>query len=176
MSLVIPGMARPSNLHLSPEQVKSVELDADAYDWMKRLPEEVIGGERLFVVIHEDHPRPYVIMEHADDGSDMFVLRTDHLGADTLETLRRAVKIPLHQRLAEFEKAEAKAEQERQEAEHADLYERIGGPLYRDLHRYGFAHGRAESFRPMNATARRSRAAESKRRKRNALGVKGLRV
>jgi hypothetical protein len=145
MSLIIPASARPSNLHLAPHQVR-FELDGETLHWLEHLPEEVQDGDRLFVVIHEDHPEPFVVMEHADDGTDMFVLRTDRLDAKTYETLRRARFIPLHKRLAAFEKEEAKHQADQKQHELDELYERIGGPMYRELHRNGFAHGRAESF------------------------------
>lgn len=130
----------PSNLHLRPDQIRW-ELDSDTVQWLEHLPGAVEDGDRLFVVIHEDHEKPFCIMEAADDGTAMLVWRTDHLGEDTYTNLRRMRHVPLHKRLDEIEKQEEKDAAAKKQDELDDLWERIGGPMYHDLHRYGFAHG-----------------------------------
>lgn len=158
----MPGLITPSsvvtNLRLRPDQV-NWDLDGNTVQWLKTLPEAVEDGDKLFVVLHENAEKPFVIMQTEDDGSASILWRTDHLGEDTYTALRRMRFIPLSKRLDEIERQEAKDAETAREEEKADLYERIGGPMYHMLHRYGFAHGGKHTNAPLrNPTARRARA------------------
>lgn len=143
MSLVLPGTNRITNLHLSPDQI-NWQIDGDTRDWLAHLPEEVDGGEKLYVLIHKDHPKPFTIMEkdvwdaEANAYVDMFVLRTDHLGSDTYRRLARAKKIPLLQRLEWAEKENAEFERQAHEEELDRLYYTLGEPMEYEMRRNGF--------------------------------------
>lgn len=176
MTLTIPGTNAPTNLHLSPDQIHW-QLDGDTIEWLKHLPEEVERGEKLYVLIHKDQPEPYIIMEadcpDPETGRyvDMFVTRTDHLGADTYTRIRRARQVPLLKRLEWLEKENAEFEAKEKERIKDELYENLGGDLYRLMHRTGFAHGRAESYPLAGPAYRRSRNDRLQREARSQSGV-----
>lgn len=151
--LAIPASTVAGVLRLSPDQL-TYNLDGDTLQWLKTLPEAVEGGDRLHVVIHEDNPKPFHILQTHDDGNISLLWRTDHLGEDTYTAIRRMSFIPISKRLDEIEKQEAKDEAHAKEQEMGELYERIGGPMYRMLHRYGFAHGRSENYAPRRVARR----------------------
>lgn len=155
----VPASAVAGVLRLRPDQLR-YELDGATLQWLKTLPEAVEDGDKLFVVIHEDQEKPFYIMQTHDDGAISLLWRTDHLGEDTYTALRRMRQIPLSKRLDEIERQEEKDELARKQEERDELYERIGGPMYHMLHRYGFAHGGKHTNAPLrNPTARRARAA-----------------
>ena len=93
------------------------------------------------------------------DGAISLLWRTDHLGEDTYTALRRMRHVPLSKRLDAIEREEEKDALAKKEQEREELYERIGGPMYHMLHRYGFAHGDRHTNAPLrNPTARRARS------------------
>jgi len=154
----VPASTVAGVLRLRPDQLK-YELDGDTLQWLKTLPEAVEGGDKLHVVIHEDHEKPFHIIQQDETGALSLLWRTDHLGEDTYTALRRMQYIPLSKRLDEIERQEEIDAAKAKEEEMAELYERIGGPMYHMLHRYGFAHGGKASNAPLrNPTARRARA------------------
>jgi len=156
--VAIPASVVAGVLRLRPDQL-NYNLDGDTLAWLEKLPEAVEDGDKLFVVLHEDQEKPFYIMQTQDDGQVSLLWRTDHLGEDTYTALRRMRFIPLSKRLDEIERQEAKDEAAAKEAEMEELYERIGGPMYHMLHRYGFAHGGKAVNAPLrNPTAKRARA------------------
>lgn len=156
--IIVPASTVAGALRLRPDQLH-YELDGDALQWLKTLPEAVEDGDKLYVVIHEDQEKPYYIMQIQEDGTHSLLWRTDHLGEDTYTALRRMRFIPINKRLDEIERQEEKDALDQAEAEREDLYERIGGPMYHMLHRYGFSHGGKAMNAPLrNPTARRARA------------------
>jgi hypothetical protein len=147
MLLTLPGSNRPTNLHLTPDQI-NWQLDGDTVEWLRQLPLEVERGEKLYVLYHKDHPKPWVIMEadvwdpELDNGRggyvDMFVLRTDHLSSETYTRLRRARQIPLLKRLEWAERENEQYEKSVREQELEQLYYTLGEPMQRELIRNGF--------------------------------------
>lgn len=155
----VPASTVAGVLRLRPDQLR-YNLDGATLQWLKTLPEAVEDGDKLFVVIHEDQEKPFYIMQTQDDGAVSLLWRTDHLGEDTYTALRRMRFIPLSKRLDEIERQEEIDAAQAKQDEQDEMYERIGGPMYHMLHRYGFAHGGKHVSAPLrNATARRARAA-----------------
>jgi hypothetical protein len=154
--VAVPASVVAGVLRLRPDQLQ-YNLDGETLRWLENLPTAVEDGDKLFVVIHEDQPTPFYIMQTHDDGAISLLWRSDHLGEDTYTALRRMRNVPLSKRLDEFEKEEAKhlADQKQERAD--ELYETLGGPMYRELHRNGFAHGRAESYRRAGPKVERAR-------------------
>lgn len=163
MTLAIPGSARPTNLHLTPEQIHW-DLDADTLHWLEHLPDAVEGGDRLFVLIHKDHDEPFVIVEHADDGSDMFVMRTAHLDERTYERLRYMRQVPLDKRIERLDRIAADWEREDMENRTEEMYERFGGDMRWQLYRDGFIDSPGVSMPLRNPTAKRHRAEGRKKK------------
>lgn len=160
--LLIPGSSAPSNLHLRPDQVK-IPLEGSVYEFCQRLREEVTDGDKLFIVIHEGNPKPFVIMERVDfgpDPGDRYVMRTAELDQRLITHLQRIRHIPLTARLAEAERVNAAYEKAHREAEQDEYYERVGGPMLRELDRNGFvAGGRGVSYPKRGPRAKRRTAA-----------------
>ena len=164
MGLILPGSAKPSNLHLAPHQV-SMHVEGDVFNICERIRTEVPDGDRLFVVMHEEHPKPYVVMEKCDDGTERFVYRTDSLDARLLEKLRYFVNVPFEKRFEQAEKEEAKARAEFHEQELDDLWNGMGERMHHQLERDDFIDGRGKSL-PLSLTdtGRRHRREARKRR------------
>lgn len=96
----------------------------------------------------------YSVVEECGDGEQRLVFRTDHLDARVIEKCQYLLNVPFEKRFAEAEKVEARAEERRKEEEHAELYERIGAPMHRQLEHDGFITHRGKSF-PKRGVARR---------------------
>lgn len=145
--IILPGSTRPSNLRVDPDLI-SAHIEGDLYRICDRIKAEF--GNRLFVVMHKDHPKPYVIMERADDGIERFVLRTDVLDGRVVDRLQYLLKVPLDKRLAEFEKLEDKHEAEKKEEELEELYENLGRPMRRQFYKDGFIDSYPTSYPIVN--------------------------
>lgn len=157
MSLLVPA---PSNL-LLPMGTKSFLVEQDMFNICSRIREEIDGGHRLFVVLHEEPNgnQYYTIMERQDNGVEAVAIpRVEQLDGRVLERLRYILHVPLAKRLEELERLEAIADQKRKDDELDELYERMGGPMYSQLERDGFIGPRSKSYAKRNATARRHRA------------------
>lgn len=158
--LLLPAGLAPSNLRLR-ASVKAMYVTHDMFDIAKQMREI---DRRLYAVqLAEDDEANYAIMEHCDDGVERLVFRVDALDGRVLERLRYLMAVPLHERLAAIEAEERAFEAARREAEREDLYERVGGPMRHELARCGFTGPMPESYRLMNATARRSRGDRDRR-------------
>lgn len=143
--LVLPGQCRPSNLIL-PEGARVELVEADLYNICNRIREELEHGERLFVILQEDHPKPWVVMEHADDGTDMMVLRAEELDGRIIADLRYMLSVPLSKRLDAIEAMEARHEEQRKSDELDELYENLGRPMWSQLEHDGFIETRPRSY------------------------------
>ena len=168
MTLTLPGTNRITNLHLTPDQI-NWQIDGDTRAWLEQLPREVERGEKLYVLIHKDHPQPFTIMEadvwdpEAQSYVDMFVMRTDHLGSDTYTRLRRARQIPLLKRLEWAEKENEKYEEDYHQQELDQLYYTLGEPMQRLMQKTGFTASGvgSKSYPIVNKKRRQEKAVSS---------------
>lgn len=163
MTLILPRLATPSNLHI-PGDMQVDVLESDMYDICNRIKDEVEGGDRLFInVLKQGDKVAYAIMERTDDRGDMLVMKVgpsydiDALDARVLTKLRYMLSKPLAQRYRELE-----LEQERAAArEHQEylerMWEEIGGPMRHDLYNCGFIDSLGVSAPLNNRAARRAR-------------------
>lgn len=141
MSLVIPGMARPSNLHL-PEDASAIPVSSDLYDICNRIK---AISPRLYVILidfgtHKGYN--YAVMEHCEDNVDRLVFRCEELDDRVLKRLRHLMALPLDVRLVELEKEETRKNEELEENAFEELYERFGRPMWTELERCGFIQRR----------------------------------
>ncbi len=142
-TLALP--TRPDNLHGG----YGTPIDSDVYNICERLAEI---DPRL--KIHLIEPPICVgakvynfgITEACDDGVERLVFRTDALDARVISHVQYLLKVPFATRFAKAEAIEARREEERQEAEHAKLYETMGGPMLRQLEHDGFIEHRGVSY------------------------------
>lgn len=107
MSILTPP---PRNLRLSgvdPDQLRMVE--GDVYSIAARLAEI---SSNLFLVLHKDVAKPWVVMEHCADGEVRFVARYEQLDQRILKHVEYMKNVPFEKRLAvaEAEAAAANAE------------------------------------------------------------------
>lgn len=168
-NLILPEGTKPSNLHLNPNTDKARLVTADMFQIAERIREI---SDKLYIVELERETEEgtafgFAIMEDCEDGMQRLVFRASQVGMESkqgigldgrvLERLRYIMSVPLHQRIAICDKDREKWEAE--QAEHAleQLYERMGGAMYNQLHHDGFAHGgKRENVRLLNRTARRA--------------------
>lgn len=169
--LLLPEGTRPTNLHLTPMHWdaeggamvghRARFVTADMYNICERIREispalylleleqRTVEGERF----------GYAIMERCDDGVDRLVFRTsrDRLDDKVLEKLRYLMAVDLHTRLKILDDERKKLEADAHDAELESLFDRIGGPMHRELVRNGFTQGDfPTSYRLMNRAARRA--------------------
>ncbi len=100
MSLITVGA--PDNVKIAgvnPRALKMVE--SDVFNIAQRVKEI---DPHLYIVIHDGHPEPFVVMEHALDGTERMVSRYAALNQQILEDLRRMINVPFEQRFAETTK------------------------------------------------------------------------
>ncbi len=135
-SIVVPGTAAPSNLHLSPD-VQACVVESDMYDICERIKEI---SPRLYIIDLRDdkHNHKYAVMEDCKDGQQRLVARYAELDARILENLRYMAKVPLAERVRILEKENEDFERASREANFEELYERLGGPMYNQLEHDGF--------------------------------------
>lgn len=136
-----------------PENLKAKRarmVDSDLYNICERIREV---DPNLFLVYHEDHKEPWVVMEHCADNTDRLVSRYEDLGAHILDDVRYMLHVPFEKRLAETEKRieleNAKFDGLSEEAmenflyvfdkaaRRSNLYNPIWGKNYRNIHKKG---------------------------------------
>jgi hypothetical protein len=144
-SLALP---RPSNLRGPWGEL----VTADQYHISERVQE--LDPNLYIYKFGTNGNITYAICEMCSDRVERLVYRTTALDGRVIERLQFLLHVPFAERLAEAEKIEKKAEEERKEAEHAELYERIGGPMLPDLERCGFIQ-RPKSYAKRGVTGGR---------------------
>ena len=92
MSITLIG--RPDNLRYSGNE-KMQLVESDVYNVCERIKEI---DPNLFVVLHPDHPEPFVVVESCRDGEERLVKRYAELTPQILTDLRRMLSIPWEQR------------------------------------------------------------------------------
>lgn len=120
------------------------QVDSDMYNIGQRLHEFDAS-----LTVHKIELKDgimYSIVEHCADGEERLVFRTRQLDARVVEKCQYLLHVPFERRFAEAEARELKAEEERKEKEHQDLYERIGAPMHRQLEHDGFITHRGKSY------------------------------
>ena len=167
-SLILPEGVRPTNLHLNPKTDFARHVTADMFNIAERLKE--ISPDLYIIELErkseEGSAFGFAIMERCGDGVDRLVFRASRVGMESgqgigldgrvLERLRYMMSLGLHERIALIDREREKWEAEQAEAALEEMYERMGGEMYHQLHRNGFAHGgKRENVRPLNRTARR---------------------
>lgn len=97
MSLLAVGT--PHNIKIAgvnPTALRMVE--SDVFNICQRL-EEI--HQSLYVVVHPDHERPFVVMEVCTDGNHRMVKRYERLDAEILTDVQRMLNVPFEQRFRE---------------------------------------------------------------------------
>ena len=89
---------RPHNLRGSPN-IKLVEHDV--YNICNRVKEL---DPNLYIVLHQGHDRPWVVMEHCRDNVDRFVSRYKELTPQIIDDLHYMLAVPFEKRLEEAER------------------------------------------------------------------------
>lgn len=92
MSITVIG--RPDNLRYS-GNAKMQLVESDVYNVCNRIKEI---DPNLFVVLHEGHAEPFVVVEKCVDGEERLVKRYAELTPQILTDLRRMLSIPWEQR------------------------------------------------------------------------------
>lgn len=121
MSITLVGT--PDNLRL-PTHLKGARVvTGDVYDICKRIREV---DPNLFVVAHDGHPEPFVVMEKCLDGEERVVSRYARLDASILEDLQRMLKIPWMDRFRKLaEEVDARNAERERAWEDSESHERF---------------------------------------------------
>ncbi len=100
MSLITVGA--PDNVKIAGVNPRALKLvESDVYNIAQRVKEI---DRNLYIVVHEGHERPFVVMEHALDGAERMVSRYAELTPAILEDLRYMLAVPFEKRFAELTK------------------------------------------------------------------------
>ena len=109
--LLVPGI--PDNVRV-PAHLRGVKLvESDVFDIANRIK---AIDPNLYIVLHEKHEHPFVVMENTADGTQHMVSRYDRLDASILEDLRRMLATPFTER---FAKLTAQIDKENEDQENA---------------------------------------------------------
>ncbi len=92
----------PSNLRIGlGATIPTRVVENDVYSICERIRQL---DPNLFVVLHPDHEKPFVVMERCSDGEARLVKRYAELDQRILADLRRMLSITLEQRFAELDR------------------------------------------------------------------------
>lgn len=134
-------LPRPENVRV-PHGTRSHMVEHDVFRIAERL-KEISPNLYLYAL---DPPVPFgdklycwSVNEFCQDRVERLVARFEHLDARVVEYIEYLLHVPFEKRFAEAERAEERYEQECREAEHAELYENLGGPMRSQLFHDGFA-------------------------------------
>lgn len=148
MSLIL--QTTPGNLRLAWED-RHLPLEGDVYRICERIREEV--SPALFIVLHKDHPKPFAVFEHCDDGVDRIVKRYTVLDARIITDLQRMIAIPFEQRVKELERENEQFEMKWKEDELDRLYEIVGAPMRSQFAHDGFIEHTGVSYPKVGVAA-----------------------
>lgn len=102
-------------------EIKAVS--GDIYNICERIKEI---DRNLFIVHHEGHERPFVVMENCVDGEERMVSRYERLDASILEDLQRMLRIPFEQRMETLiKKIDAENAAKEREWEESEAHEKF---------------------------------------------------
>ena len=110
--LLTPAPAHLKIAGVKQHQVKMVE--SDVFNICQRIKDI---DRSLYIVLHEDHERPWVVMEDCADGDQRMVSRYERLDASILDDLRYMLSVPFEKRFAELTK---RIDKENEDAEKFD--------------------------------------------------------
>lgn len=151
MGLIVAG--RPTNLHLPPE-AQAIPVDSDLYAMCERV-REISDRLHINLILHKgDHA--YVIFERCEDGHDRKVFMVKDLDARILPRLRKAMSVPLAERLEIALREQDEHKRQMHEDQLEELYERMGRLMWYRFERDGFIDQRPVSF-PKAGVATRGR-------------------
>lgn len=141
-------IGRPENMRIAGVDPRTVTVvEGDVFNIASRIKEV---HPDLYLVLHKDHPEPWVVMELCLDGVERMVARYDELGAHILTDLQRMLSIPFEHReralQAKLDKENAAMENAWKESEAHDRFTWEFARALRDSNIADFKWGR--SYRP----------------------------
>ena len=140
---------KPDNVKLPRNTRESMQMvTGDVYNIANRIKEKF--GPNLFIVVHDNHPKPFVVMEHCADGAERLVKRYEALDARIIEDLEYMLKVPFEkrQKIAELEVAKAEAERDRAFAE-SEKFDYFATEMKREMKRANMIDPLHETIYPL---------------------------
>lgn len=120
-------------------------VDSDVFNIAERVREL---DPSLRVVLHENHERPWVVVERCADGEERFVARYAELDARVVDDLRYMLAVPFDQRLAKVAR-EAEESNERLGRMTDEQFDRFAWDFKRSLYEANMADFKwGRSYRP----------------------------
>ncbi len=130
----------PDNMRL-PGRLKGARMmTSDVFNVCEQIKQL---DPNLYVVLHEGHEKPFVVMEHCIDGQERMVKRYAELDSRILADLRKMITVPWSERYKQLAR-EIDAHNRKQEAawEESEAHERFTFELGKALRESGIATGR----------------------------------
>lgn len=158
--LVIDGV--PTNLRVPPELGARFMVDGDTFSICARVREYAAAhGMKLHVIVLP--PQHFAICETDRSGRESLIFRVgpgceiDELDGRVIDKLNHIRTVPADVRLRDLEREIDREKVAREDQQREKMWATMGEPLYANLSRLGFVSTpRAESYRPLNNTARRA--------------------
>lgn len=140
MSVIVPGIAAPTNLRV---RNKAIVLESDVYNICDRIKEL---EPSLYIVLDEDRDKPFVIMQTCWDGVDRFLKDYEVLDPRVLKDIEYMLGVPFEERVKRLERENDEWERKHADEQLEELYERMGGPMWQQLEHDGFIDSRGVSY------------------------------
>ncbi len=140
----------PGGLHIKGKWCRYVE--SDVYSVVNRMKEI---DPNLYVVLHEDHDYPWVVMEHCRDGEVRFVKRYKELTPAILDDLRRMIAVPFQQRIEEMQREADDANDAKKRYMESDAWQEFVWDFKKTLYECAFTHDRPYTSRPNKGNRRK---------------------
>lgn len=146
-STIVPT---PMGLQLNGQYCRFVE--SDVYNVVNRMKEI---DPNLYVILHEGHDMPWVVMEKCADGEVRMVKRYEELTPTILDDLRRMLAVPFQKRIDEMQReADAMNDAAKRHRE-SDDYQEFLWDFKKTLYECGFTHDRNYTSRPNDGKRRK---------------------
>lgn len=139
-SLLLPDGMRPSNLHLAPT-TKQRFVENDVFHVADRLRDIDPTLNIVQLEGHKGKDVQWLVTEECIDGVVRPVGHFDACDNRMVQRVQYILSVPFSERLRIAEAENAKHEAEAREHESDELYERLGGPMLRQLDHDGFVPG-----------------------------------
>lgn len=142
--LILPGV-HPDNLQMD-GRLREIDITGDVYRICDRVKEHF--GDLIFIRCIEDVYHggiAYMVMENTPTGQQV-VYVTKELDARVIENIQYLLKVPFEQRIKEVEAWMDREIEDEKDDEFEEIYERLGGPMLRQLEHDGFIETRNKSY------------------------------
>ena len=127
-------------------------VESDVYNVVNRIKEI---DPRLYVVLHEGDPKPWVVMEECADGETRFVKRYDELTPAILDDLRYMLAVPFEKRIEMLQREADAANDAAKRHRESDEWQQFMWDFRKTAYECGLVHDRNYISRPNKGDRRK---------------------